>query len=217
MTVLNEPLSWLTLERYALGELSASARRDVEARLAASPEDRACLDSILQDTSELPPLPTSVVPLKSPRKPKTPLLVAASTALAVAAAALLLVRSHAVPGSRRLYAGVKGGDVALALVSDRVGRDPSQFSEGERFKLLLTCPPNFTEPAKVLVFQGDQRFEPLPTERPACGNLVPWSGAFALSGDERVTVCVAWGDALEAATPRALGDDAVCTTLEAAP
>lgn len=54
-----EPISWLLLERYALGELAPEERADVEARLAASEVDRACLAQIRADTSELPPLPTT--------------------------------------------------------------------------------------------------------------------------------------------------------------
>ena len=51
------PLSWLTLERYVLDELAPSERARVERQLAQSGADRACLDEILSDLSELPPLP----------------------------------------------------------------------------------------------------------------------------------------------------------------
>lgn len=218
MNVHNEPLSWLTLERYALGELSSAARRDVEARLASSAEDRAVLESILQDTSELPPLPAldvaSPVIALAPKVASKRAWAYASTVLAAAAALLLMTRNQALPPATRAYEGVKGGDVAIALLSDRTGRDPTHFAQGERFKVLLTCPPAFHERARVLVFQGQERFEPLAQQPPACGNLVPWPGAFALTGSAPAHVCIAWGDDVNATSTRQLRKDAVCTTLQ---
>jgi hypothetical protein len=198
-----EPLSWLVLERYALGELAGDERRAVEARLAESPEDRACLEIILQDATELPPLPAP--PSRMRVRTWAPL------ALAAAAALLLMFRPGDVPPAQRsVSSGTKGGDVAILLVSDRHGEAPTGFAAGERFKVLVTCPAWFEEPLRVVVLQDGARFEPLPAASPACGNHVPWPGAFRLDGDAPATVCLAWG-------PRSTGEPgerAVCTVLE---
>ena len=100
----SEPVSWLLLERYALGELGPDERADVEARLAASEEDRACLAQIRADTSALPLLPLTaparlrVAPAGPGSVPRSPAAqsararwIATSGALCAAAAALLLV------------------------------------------------------------------------------------------------------------------------------
>ncbi|MBM4321484.1 MAG: hypothetical protein FJ125_16460, partial [Deltaproteobacteria bacterium] len=52
-----QPLSWLRLERYHLGELDAGERRDIGEHLALCPACRACLERITGDRRELPPLP----------------------------------------------------------------------------------------------------------------------------------------------------------------
>jgi hypothetical protein len=186
-----EPLSWLTLERYALGELSPDERKEVEARLARSETDRACLAEIMADQAELPPL-DKVSPITSARKPKASWL-GWSAALAAAAAALLVVLHR--PAPEELDQHVKGSDVTLRLISDRQGDDPTRFSVGERFKLQITCPPGLSDSVRVIVVQGGEQFEPLardPSFR--CGNLASWPGAFALDGSEPAEVCVYWGE-----------------------
>lgn len=142
-----EPLSWLALERYALGELTESERAQVEQRLAQSEEDRACLQSILLDDTVMPALPV-------PRLVSAAERSAASTArrarrswalsggILAAAAALVfaLLDDGAVPRSRTVYDGSKGGEVAIAVHGARQGGDARTFAEGDRFKLLVTCP-----------------------------------------------------------------------------
>lgn len=212
--VHHEPLSWLTLERYALGELDALETRRVEAQLAHSPEDRACLESILADDSELPALP---IPLRAPRR-RAPFWGA--TASLVAAAALLLVLLR--PGDtallpvRHVQEGSKGGDVALSLRSDRQSGEPRTFSAGERFKVLVTAPAWFERPLRVVVFQDGQRFEPLPAGVDlARGNRVPWPSAFSLDGGAPAEVCVTWSTEPQTALRAAdLGEAAVCTELQ---
>jgi hypothetical protein len=186
----HEPLSWLTLERYALGELSAEERRDVEARLAESEQDRACLAEILSDKSELPPLP-SVSSLDSARKKRNARWLGVSATLCAAAAVLLVLLR---PSGELRDEHVKGREVALRLVSDRQGPEPTQFSAGERFKVEVTCPPSLSGSLRLLVLQGAELFEPLPRDASfRCGNLVPWPGAFALDGSEPAEVCIYWG------------------------
>ncbi|MFT3925942.1 MAG: hypothetical protein QM778_25590 [Myxococcales bacterium] len=135
--------------------------------------------------------------------------------LAAAAVALLVVLRD--PSTRQDEQGgnhVKGGELSFELVSERGHHDPTRFAQHERFKVLVTCPPDFAERLHLLVFQGGQRYEPLAPIQLACGNQVPWSGAFALDGDQPAEVCVAWG-ARAARAQRAgdLSDDAVCSML----
>lgn len=190
MQDVHEPLSWLLLERYALGELSPDERKDVEARLARSEVDRACLAEIMADQSELPPL-ASVSTITSARARKRPWL-AWSAAVCAAAAALVLVLQK--PARDDLDEHVKGADVALRLISDRQGDDPTQFSAGERFKVQVTCPPKLSGSLRLIVAQGTELFEPLARDASfRCGNLAPWPGAFALDGSGAADVCVYWG------------------------
>ena len=214
----HEPLSWLALERYVLDELTADERALVDARLAASADDRARLAEILNDHSELPALPsgqaaTSVPSLGDARKRRRRRVWFAASASACAAAAALLLWARGASHPSDAYDGVKGSDVSLRLVSERQGALPQAFADGERFKVEVTCPPQLGPALRLLIFQGDERFEPLP--RPpdfACGNLVAWPGAFALDGDAPADVCVYWGDA-EAPARQELGDAAVCARL----
>ena len=53
------PVSWLTLELYALGELSAEQAEEVRAHLETDPQSRACLARIQADERYLPALPTA--------------------------------------------------------------------------------------------------------------------------------------------------------------
>jgi hypothetical protein len=240
-----EPISWLLLERYALGELGPEERADVEARLAASEVDRACLAEIRADNSELPALPSSVTaparlravpaasakaapgPVARPSRARHVRWIAATGTLCAAAASLLVVvrtrptgdelatptpqtQAPALPDD-----GIKGAEVSLRLISDRQGTDPKMFTSGERFKLELSCPPRLGAALRLFVFQGEQVFEPLPLTAPlACGNLVPWPGAFALDGSDAADVCVSWGAPPDPVTRLAdLGTEVSCVRV----
>ncbi len=222
----HEPLSWLLLDRYALDELTPPERARVDARLAVSRQDRACLEAILSDSSELPRLPDAgkraramlQTPVRSDARgsPRGWPWFGAGLAAAAVVALTLLRGPELPPSQRRLQGGVKGGDVALALYSERYGWEPQGFAEGERFKLLVTCPPGWRAPLRVLVFQQGQRYEPLEiaAEEPfECGNRVPWPGAFQLTGEADADVCVAWAEHAPALRARELGEDAVCLHL----
>lgn len=233
-----EPLSWLLLERYALGELSPTERAEVERRLAESEVDRACLAQIQNDQSALPPLPatdTTGAPRdrstasapgaatlhKLPRRGGW--IVVTSGLCAAAAAALLLFGpkrnvdgpESSQPALPALDDGIKGSDVTLRLTGERQGVDPKSYGLGERFKVEVTCPPRLSSSLRLFVFQAGEVFEPLPTSTPiACGNLVPWPGAFALDGDEAAEVCVTWSARSGTARTREeLGDEASCVPL----
>ena len=227
-----EPISWLLLERYALGEVSPEERADVEARLAESETDRACLAQIRADSSQLPPLPApssaggavrAITPAKL--RPKVQVMAFAG-ALCAAAVALLVVlkprQPQPTPNPEAVPAlptddGVKGSEVFLHLISDRQGDHPRTFTVGERFKLELSCPPSLGGSLRLFVFQGEQVFEPLPLGAPlACGNLVPWPGAFALDGTDAADICVSWARELgEVHSPDDLGSERSCARLTA--
>jgi hypothetical protein len=213
------PLSWLTLERYVLDELAPSERARVERQLAVSTADRACLDEILNDLSELPPLPSArpaaVTSIDGARRRRS--LTMVGSALAVAAAlALVVLRTSDLPAPRRdVSDGVKGGEVALALVGEQQGELPARFFEGERFKLLVTCPAWLGRRLHVVIFQDGRRYEPLvQVDDFACGNRAPWPGAFALDGDTPADVCVTWHETSElldtAEKPSQLEPSVVC-------
>ncbi|MFM2419894.1 MAG: hypothetical protein RL385_4617 [Pseudomonadota bacterium] len=193
MTPDQEPISWLMLERYALGELSAEERTLIDARLSTSAEDRALLASIVAGGAELPPLPASApISTAAERATRRPVgrVVLFGGMLATAAVALLVFMTGTEPAP---YAGVKGSGVSLRIISDRQGPEPKTFASGERFKVAVTCAAQPAHSLRLLVFQGGERFEPLPEHAPPCGNLVEWPGAFALDGGDPADVCLYWG------------------------
>lgn len=213
------PVSWLRLERHALGELPAADARAVDEHLAGCPTCRACFEQT-RETIALPPLPRAV-----DTAPRTPWWRAwpTWTGAAVAAAALLLViilrpdggghRGGALPGPRVAY---KGGELAIDLVRERGGDtslDPTRYRDGDRFAVLVTCPPG-DRWVDVVVDQDGRRDFPIDAARVACGNRVD-VGAFRLTGDSPATICVIAGDARPQrhALP---GDGAACAHIEPA-
>jgi hypothetical protein len=189
-----EPVSWLRLERYALGELAGPAADDVAAHLGRCPACQACLDAIERDATPLPPLP----PLPPRRRwawwPR--LAWAGGVAAAAAAIALFVVIRPRVDAER--VAGprirVKGtGDVVVSLIRERGGvitPAPSGFAPGDRFKVRVTCAPGGAAHADVVVFQGGEAAFPLPPARLRCGNDVVVPGAFTITGVAPATVCL---------------------------
>jgi hypothetical protein len=174
-----EPVSWLRLERRALGELGVTENEAIDRHLAAC-ADCAGAAEALQGKRALAPLP----PVKVRRRWVWSLLLAP----AAAAAALLLV-----PRSDR----IKGSDVALTLIRERAGDvdlDPTVFAPGDRFKLLVTCPVPHALNWDVAIFQEGNVTFPF-ADRPAlpCANRVPLPGALRLAGPAPVTICLLWG------------------------
>lgn len=230
-----EPVSWLRLERYYLGELPKEEAEAVERAIAADPETRECFESIerpvrLNPRPELPlraELPAPESPLATRRRLRDTLESPWPTLVLAAAAALFLyvsIRPATQPdGAPPARFHVKGGDVAIELVRERHGvvtQNPVSFADGDRFKVMLTCPPSMTDMFEVFVIQGQDVSRPLaPLGAVACGNGVPLPGAFSLTGPLPSSVCVAWGKA--AATEGRLGSkqvaslngSAVCKTL----
>jgi hypothetical protein len=216
MSEPREPLSWLTLERYVLGELSPAELLEVEAQLSASAEDRAILAQIRADQSQLPPLlldpPRALEEARNKRRRRA--WLALSGGLCAAAVLLLVVRDRndaSLGAGPNVYDGIKGAEVALRLLSERSGPQPNSFGEGERFKAEVTCPPALSGALRLLIFQGDQLFEPLPASELVCGNLVPWPGAFSLDGGQPAEVCLYWG---HERTPKRPARAMTCTELK---
>ncbi|HEX6242864.1 MAG TPA: hypothetical protein VFZ61_18250 [Polyangiales bacterium] len=226
-----EPISWLLLERYALDELGPEERADVEARLAQSEADRACLAQIRADTSQLPPLSLPAEPRAAAgarpaaavrARPKARVMAFAGALCAAALALIAVLKPRptepgptpttpaAVPDDN-----VKGEGMFLHLLSDRQGPSPRMFTSGERFKLEISCPPRLGGSLRLFVFQGEEVFEPLPLSAPlTCGNLVPWPGAFVLTGSDPADVCVSWARELgDVRSVEDLGSDSSCTRL----
>lgn len=178
MTCIDTPVSWPRLERFAL----AGGDATIAAHVAACPACARCLAEIRADEVVLPPI---VVPVRARRR----WWVLAVPALA-AAAVLLAVWPRARP--REDIARVKGvGDVLLGTVRERDGavtHDAATYRAGDRFKVVVTCPPAAS--AWITVDVGGDR--PLPSARVACGNRVVVPGAFHLDGGaNRVCALVA--------------------------
>jgi hypothetical protein len=201
----SEPVSWLRLERYHLGELDGELRGVIAAHLAVCPACAACLRRIEEDDgAALPPLTrpaASPSPGSQARVVKLRLarFAPAVGALAVAAAAMLGIgrswrRGSVDPGAP----GIKGGDVSVSLVREDgipVSDGAAVFRDGERFKVTVTCPPSMHAGFDVVVFDsGGASFPLAPTTSLACGNKVGLGGAFRLTGAEPERVCVVWDE-----------------------
>lgn len=193
---IDTPISWLRLERFALDGADAA----IATHVAACPACAQCLNEIRDDVVALPPL---VVPVKRAR----PWWQFAIPALAVAVAIALFVvwPRDAV---REDAVRVKGvGEVVLGLVRERDGQirdDATTFLPGDRWKIVLTCPPAASVWIDVDV-GGDR---PLPATEIACGNRVVVPGAFSLTGTAPNRICVRVASAPDADAARA------CVTVQ---
>ncbi len=204
---ISTPVSWLRLEQYALGELSA-ARVEIGSHLAACPACAACLARIEADAKlELAPLPSTLPSAKATpraRRPARTLRFAAiGSGLALAAASVLAIgrwQPTVDPRGDGEGVRVKGDAIAFTLVRD----DETIFAEaggtfrgGDRFKALVTCPPGARAHFDLVVYDSAGPSFPLaPAPTLACGNEVPLAGAFRITGGESVKVCLVWSDAL---------------------
>lgn len=215
-----QPISWLKLEQYQLGELSADEQRRVEAHLKECEVCRASLDSIRADTTVPRPLPDVA------RRTPVWRWVTAGTALAAAAALFLVLFvadwKRAVPDIPGSKIGFKGGELSISLVRERQGKilhDPESFAPGDRFKVQITCPPSEEIFWNVVVFQDDgSSFPYVPEEPLVCGNRVPLPGAFSITGKSAAIVCLVVSTQPPDRASLSLGDlpdDTVCTILRA--
>jgi hypothetical protein len=207
-----DPISWLRLERYQLGELPPAEHDAISDHLATCARCRACLDRIQSpEQGELRPLefvdapagPRVSAETRAPAAPRTAardrwfrkwrVLGFAGSAAATALLVLVMRGTDApiAPG-RRIH--TKGGDVALELVRERDGstaNEPTSFAPTDRFKMLLTCPPLLRLYADLAIVQTDGVAFPGEPTAVSCGNRVPLPPAFRITGPGPATICVA--------------------------
>jgi hypothetical protein len=189
---ISEPISWPRLEQHA-----RASDRDVDAHVAACPACHACLEAIRADAIVLPALVVA-----EPRRARWWWL--AAPALAAAAAVLvLLVRPQPEP-PHPLVARVKGiGDVIISTQRERAGvvrDDIHSFAPGDRFHVVVTCPPAATGAVAITVDvrDGVTVDHPLAPATLACGNNLVLPGAFTLTGTRANELCVHINDAAPA-------------------
>jgi hypothetical protein len=212
---IGEPISWPRLERFAQGGGADPAAADHLARCAACAR---CLDEIRGDLVALPPL---AVPARAARR----WWLAPAMALAGAAAvALVLWRTGAGGGpggpggpggeGREDVARVKGvGEVVLGVVRERAGAvrlDARTYAPGDRWKVLVTCPPAASAWVDVAVYDAGEVDHPLAPARIGCGNGVALPGAFSITGGRANRVCVRIA---AGAAPDRAGPPDACVTL----
>lgn len=189
LACIGEPISWLRLEQFA------SSREDtaIASHLAACPACKHCLEEITTDLVALPPL---VVPAAKPARAWWRWAVPAM-ALAAAAVVVLVVSRPRGESVREDVVVVKGvGEVVLGVVREREGvirQDVRSFAAGDRWKVVVTCPPAASASVEVAVMEdgaaagsGDH---PLMPATIACGNRIVIPGAFVLTGRNRNRVC----------------------------
>ena len=185
---VGEPISWLRLERHALGELGADAA-EVAAHVARCAACRAALDAIERDARALPPL-RAVAAAPAPRRRWW---LWAGGLAAAAAALLLFVRrpDSPEPGPRVRVKGA--GVLEVSLVRDRAGAvtvGADTYVPGDRFKVRVTCSAPTTVRAEVVVTDDDGVTRPLPAADLRCGNEAVLPGAFSLTGAGPAQVCL---------------------------
>jgi hypothetical protein len=223
---IGEPVSWMRLERYGLGELPAAELATIREHLAACPACGECFARI-ELGRELPALPPLAA--GSPRaRPRAEWWGWLAVASAAAVALLLVARTQpdvALPGSH-LRAPAKGGDFAIELVridAQNQLRDATHFTPSDRFKVLLTCPAPWLGHADLVVYQDGRAFFPLaPQLIESCGNRRALAGAFQLDGASPASVCVALARSVIdrnrlAQGAQALPELSLCTRLEPTP
>jgi hypothetical protein len=182
---ISEPISWLRLERFAL----APADAQVRAHLAACAACKRCLEEIERDVVALPGLPAI-----KPRRRWWTFALPIAGALAAAAIALVLLRPRET--AREDRTAVKGiGEVVIDVVREREGivrDDIRTYAAGDRWKVVITCPPDKSAWLDVAVLEDGAGVAdyPLAPAQIACGNRVVVPGAFRLTGDKANRVCV---------------------------
>jgi hypothetical protein len=201
---IGEPVSWLRLEELALGVAHAGVAEHVD----ACPACKQCFESITREAIALPPL---VIP---ERRRRWTWFVPAYAAIAAAIVLFVVWRGNAV------HDAIKGGDIAVGVVRERDGAvrdDVFTFATGDRFKVVVTCPPRFAAWVDVgVVEDGASHADfPLAPASIACGNRVVVPGAFTLTAarPHRVCVRVASGGPPARSEPVVDDDDTRCVTL----
>lgn len=209
-TCIGEPISWLRLERHRLGELPATESAVVAAHVTTCPACAACLAETMLPLARpaRPRIARGVLSFLAgawrsiPHRPAIRLTLAGAAATLVLAVGLRTFDRKAGDGVSELGAtlpGVKGGDLAMEMVRERdgaVAADAVTFKDGDRWKILVTCPAARVLFWEVVIHDGDSAAFPLnPVEPLPCGNRVPLPGAFRITGSRPATVCVMLSEA----------------------
>jgi hypothetical protein len=196
---ISEPISWLLLERFALGELAADPAARVERHLRDCPACAGCFGRIRAEAAlALPELPAAAARPAGGRgagRRRWPLLAMGASFAGAAAAALLLLAPPA--RDRRAVTASKGVEVALTLVRERQGamaEDPAGYRPDDRWKALVTCPGGREIAWALLLFQEGEATGAVAAPVAsgsglACGNRVSLPGAFRLTGAGPLAVC----------------------------
>ena len=197
------PVSWLRLEQHVLVRDA-----DVEAHVAKCEACRACLDEIRGDAVALPPL---VVPAPKPKKSAWWRAWAVPALALAGAAAIAVLVLRPKPEAREDVARIKGiGEVLVDVVRERGGTltdSARTFRPGDRWKVVVTCPPDAHASLEVEVRDRRGVDHPLPPAALPCGNRVVVPGAFELTGHDANRVCV------RVASPEGGGDGIACVTV----
>jgi hypothetical protein len=239
---VGEPVSWLRIERYHLGEIQGVERQGIADHLASCEACALCLARVGRDDGvSLPPL-SSARTTREPKRPRarSPFLArraAAVGSLSLAAALVLMLRrghleelSHSTGKMNPAESRAKGEAFAFTLVredGERITGESGVYRATDRFKALVTCAPSATGANlafDVVVYDPSGASFPLaPSPAFACGNGVPLPGAFRFTGDAEETVCLLWSDGGTVDRAKLVGKDAVsggqamCKRLRPAP
>jgi hypothetical protein len=200
LACIGTPISWLRLETFAAGRAGATEQRSISEHVAACGACKHCLEEIRADVVALPPL---VVPAKPAKRAWWAWAVPAFALAAAAVIALVLMRGDEPKPREENVVAIKGvGEVVLGTVRERGGvirEDVRSFADGDRWKLVVTCPPSATgtllavDVTVVEVGGSTQIDRPLVPAQIACGNRVVLPGAFSLSGPRPNRICAAIG------------------------
>ena len=136
MRCIGEPISWLRLEQHMLARDAK-----VAAHLEACEVCRGCFATLDEPIA----LPRLVVEAVAPRRRWFASWVVPSFAFAAAVAAVLLLWPRGGDVRPENVVAIKGGgDLVLGVVRERSGaivEDARAFLPGDRWKLVVTCPP----------------------------------------------------------------------------
>lgn len=197
LACIGEPISWLRLETFASGR---TADPTIASHLAACPACAHCLHEIRSDLVALPML---AMPDLAPRRASWWTWLVPALGLAAAALVLVILAPwRGTTAKREDVVAVKGiGEVIVDVVRERAGvirDDVRTFAAGDRWKIVVTCPPAGSASFAVEVTDSGtgEIDRPLMPATLACGNRVVLPGAFTLTGTQPNRVCVTITNAL---------------------
>lgn len=185
LACIGEPVSWLRLETFAAGKADPA----ITTHLAACP---ACAQCLAEITADVVALPVLEVPVRRARPWWSRFAPVMGLAAAAAVLALVMFRGRAPEREDRVR--IKGvGEVVIDVVRERAGvvrEDVRSYAAGDRWKVVVTCPPAGVATFGVVVVDGSTVDTPLAPAHLACGNRVVLPGAFSITGSKRNRVCV---------------------------